>query len=52
VRAGAKITVATSRAGHFTAYDTYTIRGGKKSPLLREGCRAPGSKKVRALRTC
>jgi PKD repeat protein len=52
VRAGAKISVVTTRPGHITAYDTYLVRGGGKSPLLREGCKPPGSKKVRALRTC
>ena len=48
VRAGAKITVLTSRAGHLSAYDTYLVRGGYRAPLLRERCRRPGSKASRS----
>jgi PKD domain len=52
VRAGAKIIVVTKRAGHVPAYDVYTVRGGKRRPLLREGCKPPGAKKARALSAC
>jgi PKD repeat protein len=52
VRAGAKITVISTRKGHVPAYDTYLVRAGNRSPLLREGCKPPGSKRVRALSSC
>jgi hypothetical protein len=52
VRAGGKITVISTRPGHVPAYDTYIIRGGNRSPLLREGCKPPGAKRVRALSSC
>jgi PKD repeat protein len=52
VRAGAKITVVTTRKGHVPAYDTYLVRGGNRSPLLREGCKPPGAKRIRALSSC
>jgi large repetitive protein len=52
VRAGAKITVVTKRAGHVPAYDVYTVRGGNQRPRLREGCKPPGAKKARALGAC
>jgi hypothetical protein len=52
VRAGAKVTVISTRLGHVPAYDIYTIRDGNRSPVLREGCRPPGTKRVRALSSC
>jgi hypothetical protein len=52
VRAGGKITVISTRKGHVPAYDTYIVRGGNRSPLLREGCKPPGAKRVRALSSC
>jgi PKD repeat protein len=48
VRAGAKITVVSSRKGHITAFDTYLVRGNKRSPLLREQCKWGAKKKPRA----
>ena len=52
VRAGAKLTVITTRAGHTPAYDVYTIRGHNQSPALKEGCKPPGAKKPRPLSRC
>jgi hypothetical protein len=52
VRAGAKLTVVTSRAGHTAAYDVYTIRGNNQRPVIREGCKPPGAKKPRPLNRC
>jgi PKD domain len=52
VRAGAKLTVVTTRPGHTPAYDVYTIRGNKQRPVIREGCKPPGAKKVRPLSRC
>jgi hypothetical protein len=48
VRAGAKITVVSKRTGHITAFDTYIVRGKKRSPLLREQCQWGARKKPRA----
>jgi PKD repeat protein len=48
LRAGAKITVVTTRKGYISGYDTYLVRGGNRAPLLREQCRMPGKKKPRA----
>jgi hypothetical protein len=45
VRAGARITVVTTRTGHITAYDTYIVRGDGRGPLLREQCKLRGKKK-------
>jgi hypothetical protein len=45
VRAGARITVVTTRTGHITAYDTYIVRGDGRGPLLRERCKLRGKKK-------
>jgi PKD repeat protein len=47
VRAGAKITVVSTRKGHITAFDTYLVRGNGRSPVLREQCKW-GTKKPRA----
>ena len=52
VRAGAKLTVVTTRTGHTPAYDVYTIRGHNQSPALKEGCKPPGAKKQRPLSRC
>ena len=52
VRAGAKLTVTTTRAGHMPAFDVYTIRGHNQSPALKEGCKPPGAKKQRPLSRC
>jgi hypothetical protein len=52
VRAGAKLTVVTTRAGHTPAYDVYTIRGHNQSPALKEGCKPPGAKQQRPLSRC
>jgi len=52
VRAGARLTVITTRAGHTPAYDVYTIRGHNQSPALKEGCKPPGAKKPRPLSRC
>jgi PKD repeat protein len=48
VRAGAKITVLTSRKGHLSAFDTYVVRGNYRAPLLRERCKRPGAKAAQA----
>jgi PKD repeat protein len=48
VRAGAKITIVSARKGHITAFDTYLVRGNKRSPLLREQCRWGTKSKPRA----
>ena len=52
VRAGAKLTVITTRPGHTPAYDIYTIRGNNQRPVIREGCKPPGAKKQRPLSRC
>ncbi len=52
VRAGAKLTVITTRPGHTAAYDIYTIRGNNQRPVIREGCKPPGAKKQRPLSRC
>jgi hypothetical protein len=49
LKAGAKITVISSRNGSIAEYFTYTVRGDHKQPLKRKRCRAPGSK---TFRTC
>jgi PKD repeat protein len=45
LRAGAKITVISSRNGSIAEYFTYTVRGGHREPLKRKRCKAPGAKK-------
>jgi hypothetical protein len=47
LRAGAKITVISSRNGSIAEYFTYTVRGNHKEPLKRKRCKAPGAKKYR-----
>jgi hypothetical protein len=49
VRAGAKITLLTTRPGHISAFDTYRVRGKYRAPLLVERCKRPGAK---AAQTC
>jgi PKD repeat protein len=48
LKAGAKITVISSRNGSIAEYFTYTVRGDHKEPLKRKRCKAPGSKKYRS----
>jgi PKD domain len=48
LKAGAKITVISSRNGSIAEYFTYTVRGNHKEPLKRKRCKAPGSKKYRS----
>jgi PKD repeat protein len=45
LRAGAKITVVSSRNGSIAEYFTYTVRGDHRPPLKRKRCKAPGAKK-------
>jgi hypothetical protein len=45
VKAGAKITVISSRNGSIAEYFTWTVRGDHKEPLKRKRCKAPGAKK-------
>jgi hypothetical protein len=48
LKAGAKITVISSRNGSIAEYFTYTVRGGHREPLKRKRCKAPGAKKYRS----
>jgi PKD repeat protein len=48
LKAGAKITVVSSRNGSIAEYFTYTVRGDHRPPLKRKRCRAPGAKKYRS----
>jgi PKD repeat protein len=48
LRAGAKITVISSRNGSIAEYFTYTVRGNHREPLKRKRCKAPGAKKYRS----
>ncbi len=48
LRAGAKITVISSRNGSIAEYFTYRVRGDHRPPLKRKRCRAPGAKKYRS----
>ena len=50
VKAGAKITVISSRNGSIAEYFTWTVRGDHKEPLKRKRCKAPGAKKYGSCR--
>jgi YD repeat-containing protein len=45
LRAGATITVISSRTGSIAEYFTYKVRGDHKRPVKIKRCRAPGAKK-------
>lgn len=45
LRAGATITVISSRTGSIAEYFTYKVRGDHKRPLKIKRCKAPGAKK-------
>jgi YD repeat-containing protein len=45
LRAGATITVISSRTGSIAEYFTYRVRGDHKRPVKIKRCRAPGAKK-------
>jgi PKD domain len=48
LKAGAKITVISSRSGSISEYFTYTVRGNHREPLKTKRCKAPGAKKYRS----
>jgi PKD repeat protein len=48
LRAGAKITVVSSRTGSIAEYFTYKVRSGYKEPVKLKRCKAPGAKKYRS----
>jgi len=50
LRAGAKITVISSRKGSLAEYFTWSVRGNYQGPGKHKRCKAPGSKKFRSCR--